>query len=407
MPIQTRQMFNPQTEAARYQLELAQALQQRAMTPNLPPVGGPVQAKYGVGQGLVDLANALASSWNVRRANQAYERAQEADKAKEEAKLRQQQEAQQASLMQMIGGQPGADGVGPPSPEPSYEQTIGMAQGAINAGVAPEIAKALIEARKPKEGYTLSPGAVRMGPGNQVVAQNPMMAGGGGTPASLQEWDAYQKMSPDQQRQYLNMKRQPAQPQIVSVNGVPTVVDKMTKQQTPLSSVESEAAAAGTRKQAEAVGTAEGEARGAQAKKAINAQQVLDMMALADPIIDAATGSLIGAGYDKLASVFGGAPDGAKAIAQLKILEAGLVLNMPRLEGPQSDRDTKLYKEAAAQLGDPTVPREIKQAAISTIRQIQQKYQAAFAGQLQPSGKAGAQPAAASGGWSVAEEVPQ
>lgn len=150
MPIQTRQMFNPQTEAARYQLELAQALQQRAMTPNLPPMGGPVQAQYGMGQGLVDLANALASSWNVRRANQAYERAQEADKAKEEAKLRQQQEAQQASLMQMIGGQPGADGVGPPSPEPSYEQTIGMAQGAINAGVAPEIAKALIEARKPK-----------------------------------------------------------------------------------------------------------------------------------------------------------------------------------------------------------------------------------------------------------------
>ena len=49
MPIQTRQMFNPQTEAARYQLELAQALQQRAMTPNLPPMGGPVQATYDMG----------------------------------------------------------------------------------------------------------------------------------------------------------------------------------------------------------------------------------------------------------------------------------------------------------------------------------------------------------------------
>jgi len=150
MPIQTRQMFNPQTEAARYQLELAQALQQRAMTPNLPPMGGPVQAQYGMGQGLVDLANALASSWNVRRANQAYTRAQEAQEAEEAAKLQQQQQAQQAALMQMIGGQNAGDGMGPPTPTPGYEQTVAMGQQAINAGVAPEIAKALMETRKPK-----------------------------------------------------------------------------------------------------------------------------------------------------------------------------------------------------------------------------------------------------------------
>lgn len=380
MPIQTRQMFSPQTEAARYQLELAQALQQRAMTPNLPPVGGPVQAKYGVGQGLVDLANALASSWNVRRANQAYTRAQEAQEAEEAAKLRQQQQAQQAALMQMIGGQPGVDGVGPPSPTPSYEQTIGMAQGAINAGVAPEIARALIEARKPKEGYTLSPGARRYDSGGQQIAENLTVSGAGSTPASLQEWQAYQGMTPDQQRQYLNMKRQPAQPQVVMVNGVPTIVDKMSGNTRPLSSIETEAEAAGTKKRAEAVGTAAGEATGALEKKGINAQQVLAMMDLADPLIDAATGSLIGAGADKLAAAFGGAPEGAKAIAQLKVLEAGLVLNMPRLEGPQSDRDTRLYKEAAAQLGDPTVPREAKKAAISTIRRIQQQYQTAFGG---------------------------
>jgi hypothetical protein len=44
------------------------------------------------------------------------------------------------------------------------------------------------------------------------------------------------------------------------------------------------------------------------------------------------------------------------------------------MEGPQSDRDVQLYREAAGQLGDPSVPRETKKAAIQTIRRLQQVY---------------------------------
>jgi len=48
--------------------------------------------------------------------------------------------------------------------------------------------------------------------------------------------------------------------------------------------------------------------------------------------------------------------------------------NMPRMEGPQSDADVKLYRDAAGQIGDPTVPASIKKAAVGTIRQLQEKY---------------------------------
>jgi hypothetical protein len=168
---------------------------------------------------------------------------------------------------------------------------------------------------------------------------------------------------------------------------------------TPLTSLPSELAAQGqiasTKAQSTAVGSATGELQGGLIKKGVAANTVLGMLDIADPLIDAATGSLAGAGADKLAEAFGKAPKGAEAIAQLKVIQAGLMLNMPRMEGPQSDRDVQLYREAAASLGDPTVPRAIKKAAVSTIREIQQKYKETGAQQMRilPNGSAEAQAA--------------
>jgi hypothetical protein len=106
------------------------------------------------------------------------------------------------------------------------------------------------------------------------------------------------------------------------------------------------------------------------AKKLEGAKSVEGLLDQVDKLLGGATGSYLGATVDQGARLFGKATQGAQNIAQLKVLEAGLVMNMPRLEGPQSDRDTALYKEAAAQIGDPTVPVTQKQAAMQTIRAI-------------------------------------
>lgn len=105
-------------------------------------------------------------------------------------------------------------------------------------------------------------------------------------------------------------------------------------------------------------------------KTQVGAQKLLPVIKQAKELIGEATGSYGGAAYDQAARVVGLSTPGAQATAKLKVLESQLILNQPRLEGPQSDRDTMLYRQAAGQIGDPTVPRSQKLAAIAEIEDI-------------------------------------
>jgi hypothetical protein len=199
-------------------------------------------------------------------------------------------------------------------------------------------------------------------------------------PSSVQEWEFYNKLPEDQKRLYLEMKRNPNF-KVQDVMGAPTVVQGMPGggvQTTALSTPQQETNAAAMRKgaesQAAAVGTGAGNIQAGIQAKGSSAETTKGMLDLADPLIDSATGSLVGAGADMVARAFGKSLSGDEAIAQLQVLQAGLMTNMPRMEGPQSDRDVDLYRQAAGQIGDPKVPREIKKAAVKTIRALQQKY---------------------------------
>jgi hypothetical protein len=130
-----------------------------------------------------------------------------------------------------------------------------------------------------------------------------------------------------------------------------------------------------------------------QQEKITKAQSVLPLLNSAQTLIEGATGSAVGAGYDVLAAGFGKSTAGARNIAELKAIETQLILNMPRLEGPQSDRDAQLYREAAGKIGDPTVPKETKQAA---LKQIQEIYGRNSGVQMKPAGSN-----AGTGGWSI------
>lgn len=90
--------------------------------------------------------------------------------------------------------------------------------------------------------------------------------------------------------------------------------------------------------------------------------------------IDDATGSYAGYGIDQVNRVFGRSTEGADATAALKVLESKLVQTMPKMSGPQSDRDVQLYRDAAGVIGDPTVPKSQKLAAMDALQEITERY---------------------------------
>lgn len=111
-----------------------------------------------------------------------------------------------------------------------------------------------------------------------------------------------------------------------------------------------------------------------QEEKKKGAKEAVDLLAQAEKIIPKATGSAVGSAYDTAAGWVGHSPSGAQAAGQLKTIQGALIAKMPRMEGPQSNHDVRLYIESAGAIGDPNIPRETKLAAIKTIREIQHRY---------------------------------
>jgi len=111
-----------------------------------------------------------------------------------------------------------------------------------------------------------------------------------------------------------------------------------------------------------------------QAKMRRDAGSVLDLINQATPLIKQSTGSWGGAAVDQGARFFGVATDGAEAIGELRAIEGALLAKMPRMEGPQSNADVALYKQAAGMLADPTVPVSQRMRAVEALRAIQERY---------------------------------
>ena len=132
---------------------------------------------------------------------------------------------------------------------------------------------------------------------------------------------------------------------------------------------------------AQASGKVTGEASGTREKNAPDfaiTMRELENVSTDGGLIDQSTGSGFGAAADKGAGLFGIATEGAKAIAQLAPLADRVLKTVPRFEGPQSDKDTQSYREAAGQLNDPTKPPEIRKAAAREILRLMRERQGQF-----------------------------
>ena len=104
------------------------------------------------------------------------------------------------------------------------------------------------------------------------------------------------------------------------------------------------------------------------------ADRTYDLFKPINEAILKSTGSSIGAGVDTVAAAIGKSTEGSKAIARLNVLSYGILSNIPRFEGPQSDIDVQMYKQAAGDFANRKLPVEDRLAALDALRTILQRY---------------------------------
>ena len=106
------------------------------------------------------------------------------------------------------------------------------------------------------------------------------------------------------------------------------------------------------------------------------AQNVLSLTQQAAQILSngKATGSGIGSLLDTGASWFGVSTEGAQSTAQLSTIAGQLVSNMPKMEGPQSDKDVQMYKQMAGDLSNASLPVATRMAALRQMQALNEKY---------------------------------
>lgn len=86
------------------------------------------------------------------------------------------------------------------------------------------------------------------------------------------------------------------------------------------------------------------------------------------------TASGAGSLMDSTASFFGKSTKGADLASQLDTISGWLTSNVPRMEGPQSDKDVANYRIMAAAVGDRTKPVSQRIAAAEELKGLQAKY---------------------------------
>ena len=106
------------------------------------------------------------------------------------------------------------------------------------------------------------------------------------------------------------------------------------------------------------------------------AQNVLSLTQQAEQILSSGkvTGSGIGSLLDTGASWFGVSTEGAQGTAQLSTIAGQLVSNMPKMEGPQSDKDVQMYKQMAGDLSNASLPVATRMAALRQLQALNEKY---------------------------------
>ena len=105
-----------------------------------------------------------------------------------------------------------------------------------------------------------------------------------------------------------------------------------------------------------------------------NAYEVYKVAGDIEKLLPEAHGSGIGAGMGYMANMLNMESPQNVADEKLKVLSSRILMQVPRFQGPQSDKDVAVYKEAAGSLADPTKSIDSRMGALQVIKDMNSKY---------------------------------
>lgn len=127
------------------------------------------------------------------------------------------------------------------------------------------------------------------------------------------------------------------------------------------------------------------------AKNARMADRLTGMIPYAKQLLQSgATHSGAGAAADQIMNYVGVGTKGSDAATALETVSGWMTSNVPRFEGPQSDKDTATYRTMAGLVGDRTKPISTRLQALETVEALMQPYMGARTSPF--SGPPGTQP---------------
>lgn len=112
----------------------------------------------------------------------------------------------------------------------------------------------------------------------------------------------------------------------------------------------------------------------AQFEKTRGATTVIGLLNGIEDLIDQAHGGFFGNVYGGMEAAVGKRSEANIADSQLNVIAGALTSQMPKMSGPQSDKDVLLYRQMAGDIGNPNISAEAKKAAVATVRGIQDAY---------------------------------
>jgi hypothetical protein len=108
--------------------------------------------------------------------------------------------------------------------------------------------------------------------------------------------------------------------------------------------------------------------------KTTQGQTVFDVARRAELVLPKASSGIISNLFTMATDAAGIPTDKSAADAQLRVLGGQLTLAQPRMEGPQSNADSILYQQMAAEVANPNRPYQTRMKALNTVIELNEKY---------------------------------